>query len=183
MKTLRLIPLCLLFAISAFAQKGEFFPEMQGESLTNQQVTVPNDTKDKLTLVGLAYSKKAEDDLKTWFQPVYDNFLKDAPKNSFIPVMRPDVHVYFIPMFTGLKKAASGAALRKMKKDIDPKLHPNILVYSGNMKEYKDPLGLEKKDEPYFFVLDKTGKIVYATEGRCTPHKINAVLKFVKDWE
>ena len=86
-----------------------------------------------------------------------------------------DVNVYFVPMFTGVKSTAAGTAKKKAAKDIDPQLLPYILFYKGELKTYKDALDFEKKDTPYFFVLDKEGKIVYATSGKYTSKKLDEV--------
>ena len=58
-----------------YGQIGNEFPEMEAESLTNQMVNIPADISGKYTLIGLAYSKKSEKDLKTWFNPTYNQFI------------------------------------------------------------------------------------------------------------
>jgi hypothetical protein len=78
-------------------------------------------------------------------------------------------------MFTGVNAAATGTAKRKALKNVDPHLLPYILFYKGELKPYKDALNFEKKDVPYFFVLDKEGKILYATSGRYSVAKMNEV--------
>jgi hypothetical protein len=50
-----------------------------------------------------------------------------------------------------------------------------VLFYKGELKPYKEALDFEKKDIPYFFVLDKTGKIVYATSGKYTTAKMDQI--------
>ena len=86
-----------------------------------------------------------------------------------------DVNVYFVPMFTGVNAAATGTAKRKAAKNIDPQLLPYVLFYRGELKSYKEALDFEKKDIPYFFVLDRHGKIVYATSGKYTEAKMHAI--------
>jgi predicted transcriptional regulator len=78
-------------------------------------------------------------------------------------------------MFTGVNAAATGTAKRKAMKNVDPQLLPYILFYKGELKTYKEALDFEKKDIPYFFVLDKDGKIVYATSGKYTSAKLDEV--------
>ena len=174
-----IISISLLFLGSSFAQVGDEFPKMSGTSLTDKEISIPADTQDKFTLVGLAYSKKAEDDLKTWFQPVWERFIRAEDPNALIPEMKPDVHVVFVPMFTGIKRGASNAAIKKMQKDVDKKLHAHVMVYSGKLGDYEEALNFEQKDTPYFFVIDKSGKIVYATSGKVSPQKLNEVEKLV----
>ena len=170
-------------ALITKAQMGDPFPPMSGITLTDQEITVPADTQDKFTLIGLAYSKKAEDDLKSWFQPIYNEYVREAASGGLIPVMKADVNVVFVPMFTGIKQGASKAAIRRMKKDIDEKIHPNVLVYSGKLGDYKEALDFEKKDTPYFFVIDKNGKIVYATSGKYSKRKQEEIDEWLNDFE
>ncbi|MEO0334725.1 MAG: hypothetical protein AAF223_24130, partial [Bacteroidota bacterium] len=47
------------------------FPEMQAETVDDEVINLPKDTKGRITLVGLAYSKKSEKDLNSWMSPVY----------------------------------------------------------------------------------------------------------------
>ncbi len=86
-----------------------------------------------------------------------------------------DVNVFFVPMFTGVNAAATGTAKKKALQNIDPQILPNILFYKGELKTYKEALDFEKKDTPYFFVLDADGKIVYATSGKFSTKKMDEV--------
>jgi hypothetical protein len=83
-------------------------------------------------------------------------------------------------MFTGVNAAATGTAKRKAIKNVDPQLLPYILFYKGDLKPYKEALDFEKKDIPYFFVLDKDGKIIYATSGKYTTGKLDEVEKVLE---
>jgi hypothetical protein len=121
----------------------------------------------------LAYSKKSEDELNSWFQPVFQKFIQKT--TGLMAGFGYDVNVYFVPMFTGINAAATGTAKRKALKNIDPQLLPYVLFYKGEIKSYKQALDFEKKDIPYFFVLDPTGKIIYATSGKYTESKMDDV--------
>ena len=152
---------------------GKNFPSMEAEDVEDAAVSLPKDTRGKFTLLGLAYSKKSENDLNTWFSPVFGKFIQ---KNTgLFGGFGYDVNVYFIPMFTGVKAAATGTAKRKAAKNIDPQLLPYVLFYKGKLKPYKDALAFEKKDVPYFFVLDEQGKIVYATSGAYSEAKMEEI--------
>ena len=159
----------------AFAQTGNQFPQIKGETAEDEKITIPEDTKGKYTLVGMAFSKKSDDELQSWFKPVYSRFLQDSGNAGLFADFAYDVNVYFIPMFSGLKKAAVGTAKKKTLKDVDKELQPHILFYTGEISSYRDALGLDQKDQPYFFVLDKEGKIVYATSGGCSKQKMEEV--------
>ena len=149
------------------------FPEMTAETIEDQKVSLPEDSKGKYTLLGLAYSKKFEDDLNTWFEPVYLKFI--AENSGLFSSFSYDVNVFFVPMFTGVKTAAAGGAKKKAAKNIDPRLHPYILFYKGELKTYKEQLDFDKKEVPSFFVLDEEGTIIYATSGAFSDSKMDDI--------
>jgi hypothetical protein len=158
---------------------GKQFPAMEAETVEDKKIVLPDDTKGKYTLLGLAYSKKSEDELNTWFSPVYNKFVRKA--EGLMAGMGYDVNVYFVPMFTGVNAAATGTAKKKALKNVDPQLLPNILFYKGELKPYKEALDFEKRDIPYFFVLDATGKIVYATSGAFSEAKLDSIEEVIED--
>ena len=55
---------------------GNIFPAMEAETVEDKKVMLPQDTKGKYTLLGLAYSKKSEDELNSWFGPIYNKFVR-----------------------------------------------------------------------------------------------------------
>ena len=172
--------LLLIFAIVGLVNSaclaqviGKVFPNMDTETVEDKKVSLPGDTKGKYTLLGLAYSKKSEEELNSWFQPVFQKFIQK--NKGLFEGFGYDVNVYFVPMFTGVNAAATGTAKRKAIKNIDPQLLPYILFYKGELKTYKEALDFERKDIPYFFVLDPDGKIIFATTGKYTTKKMDDV--------
>src|SRR6187399_3406631 len=179
MKKTAFLILGILLVISVHAQvTGKMFPAMEVETVEDKKVNLPQDAKGKYTLLGLAYSKKSEDELNSWFQPVFEKFIQKT--SGVLSGFSYDVNVYFVPMFTGVNAAATGTAKRKALKNIDPQLLPYVLFYKGDMKPYKDALDFEKRDIPYFFVLDPEGKIVYATSGKYTAAKMDQIEEHIE---
>jgi ATP10 protein len=152
---------------------GKLFPDMMAETVEDKKVNLPTDTKGKYTLLGLAYSKKSEDELNGWFSPIFSKFIQKT--TGLMAGMEYDVNVFFVPMFTGVNAAAAGTAKKKAAKGVDPQLLPYLLFYKGELKQYKEALDFEKKDVPYFFVLDPEGKIVFATSGKYTEDKLDEI--------
>ena len=162
---------------------GNQFPSMNTSTADGKVVDLPSDTRGKFTLLGLAFSKKSEEDLNSWMEPVFWKFI-DKPEGKIDQLFgnhQYDVNAFFVPMFTGIKTAATGTAKKQALKKMDPRLIPSILFYKGNLKPYKDALDFQQKDIPYFFVLDKNGKIVYATSGSFTEEKMAKVEELVGD--
>lgn len=172
---------------SSFTPKGgvvgSMFPDMICEDYNGKAVHLPTDTKGKYTLLGMAFSTAAEGDLKTWVNPIYNKFIGkvDASKADVFDVhMDYDVHLYFVPMFTGFNQLASKQSKDKIKAKTDKELYPYLLFYDGG-KTYKDELDFQKRDIPYFFVLDKSGKVVYTTSGKYDDKKMEKILDIIEE--
>jgi hypothetical protein len=170
---LTLLIVCATLSISSAQVIGKMFPDMDAETVEDKKVRLPEQVKGKFTLLGLAYSKKSEDELNGWFQPVFEKFIQK--NKGLFEGFGYDVNVFFVPMFTGVNAAATGTAKKNALKNLDPNLLPYILFYKGELKPYKDALDFAKKDVPYFFVLDKDGKILYATSGSFSTKKMDEV--------
>ena len=174
----RLLAVVLLNLVLFGAYSQSTFPAMETENLKGEFHNIPQDLE-KYTLIGLAYSKKSENQLNTWYNPTYNQFIYKPDKPSLF-AGNYDVDVYFIPMFTGAKRPAYQTAMKKVKAKVDARLHPHILFYKGQLKEYKKKLGFKGKDVPYFFVLDKSGKIVYRTSGNYNQQKMQQIVDAVE---
>ncbi|MBC8111642.1 MAG: hypothetical protein H7Y04_11330 [Verrucomicrobia bacterium] len=160
---------CLFLPTALFSQS--LFPELTGKTLQDKTLTIPNDTKGKFTILCLTYSQKSSDVLQNWLQPIYETFLTDPDY---------DVHMYFVPMLSGIKELAAGTIEKKMKQGFDPQLHPYILLYKGEIGDYKKTLNMTEKDIPYFFVLNKEGKIVHQVSGNYTDAKMEKMSEIVE---
>jgi hypothetical protein len=158
----------------AHAQVGQDFPNLTGKTLKDASVTIPTDTKGKMTLIGLAYSQKSQGDLASWFQPIYTNFIEES-KGSLFPTDNYDINIYFVPMLTGI--VGADKVKNYLNKELDPVLQKYVLLYEGEIKEYKEKLKFGAKDLPYFFLLDEKGKIIYLTSGIYSEDKLNQILK------
>lgn len=172
--TLALLAGCFITATAQLV--GTTFPIIETETVEDKVVTLPKDTQGRITLVAMAYSKKAEKDLNSWLSPLFNTFVRQkvSDKGLFAGFAH-DIDVYVVPMFTGIKAAAEGTAKRKAAKDLDERLVPYVLFYKGQLKPYKEALEFDKKDVPYLFLLDQKGKIVYATSGAHSSQKMMAI--------
>ena len=150
---------------------GKIFPAISGETLAGTTKTIPADTKGKYTLIAMAYSSDAEQDLNTWLNPAYNKFIvKTGMFDSEY-----DVNIYFIPMFSGVNIATANTIRKRMKEEIEKGAHGYVMFYKGEISSYKKELELVQKDTPYIFLLDKEGKIIYSTNGIYSDDKMEAI--------
>jgi len=177
MKRISLITLILLLSISAQAQLGKQFPDIPVVDLNEKAINIPNDSKGKFTLVGVAFSEDAQRDLYSWSQPVFNMFMDDNNLNSMVY----DPNVFLILMFTGVNQVAYNKAREQIKAGTEESLNDNVVMYKGKMEDYRKTLDMKKRKTPHFFVLDKEGKIIYETEGRYSKEKIEEVAKLIEE--
>ena len=164
-----------LIVTVSYANVGEVFPNIVGESLENKMIELPLASKGKYCLVGMASSQKAEADLQSWMQPIYDLFLS---QNTFVPIDY-NLDIFFIPMFTGANQAAYNMVMKKTKEEIDSELAPHILFYKGDLTMYKEKLNLNEDAVPYFFVLNENGKIIHTFSGAYTAKKLDKMEEII----
>lgn len=162
---------CVLMLVLANAQESEMFPEISGELLTGETFTLPSKADCQAFFVGMAYSKKAEADLETWFQPTFDKFI--LKKGLFDGTYH--VQPIFIPMFVGFNKAAEKSISKGLAEQTPVEFKTNVMVYRGPLEPYKSELHMSEKELPYLFLVTPEGKILYATEGSFTEKKMEII--------
>jgi len=153
-----LITALLAIGHSAVAQK---FLSVETEKLSGETVRLPDSFQGHYALIGVGTSKKAEDELKTWQVPVYNKFVA---KTGLMDEMY-DVEVCFLPLFTGVSKAAKNKVVKKLKENNESVVYDNLYIYSGSRDPFKE-FGIDDKSTPYFFLLDKSGRVIWEAEGR-----------------
>lgn len=153
------------------------FPSLEAETSDGTKVTLPRSNGARWTLVGIAYSQKASPLLEEWYEPAYLRFI--AKHGLFAGGY--DVDVYFVPLFTGVNKAAYEPSMRKFRKSASPEIVDHVLFSKAELEPIKAALGMTDKDIPYFFLLDAQGKVVHRTQGGFTDEKLEAIEDLLMD--
>ena len=175
MKKILLLSLASLLATIALAQTGRPFPTLTGTTLEGQTVTLPTSTKGKFTVVGVVFSPQAEAALAGWIAPLYTNFIMDPEY---------DVNLYWVPMLSGAKEMAAGAVEKRLREGLQKDFHRHVLLYKGSIDTYRQQLRMDRNDTPYFFVLDKEGKVIHVASGPFTEDKLTAMDELVDEsWD
>lgn len=160
----------LLCASLGIAQQGQF-PDLVGETADGQRVELPTPDAKEYTVIGLAFSQKASPMLEDWYEPAYLRLV--AKHGLFASAIR--CKVYFLPVFTGLNKSAYDPSMKKFRKSATPDIVGHVVFTKAELETLKGPLDLKDKDIPYFFILDRSGRIVHRTEGKFSEAKLDAI--------
>lgn len=176
-RSLTLLTTICLYSSSLTAQVGMTFPSMEVVDLNDQSLKIPEDSKGKFTLVGVAFSEAAQEDLYSWSQPVFSEFMDENNLSSLVY----DPNVYLILMFTGVNQVAYNKARKQIEEGTDESLKDNVVMYKGKMEDYRKDLKMKNRKTPHFFVLDKEGKIIYEAEGRYSRKTLEEVGDLIEE--
>lgn len=181
MRTTLFFIFSILVALPSIAQVGTVFPPMECQNIDGVKSNVPVSLKGKKSVLCLAYSQKAQEKLQGWIDASVHDLILRSSEQSLIPEEPYNIHAFFIAMFTGANQNFANGAEAQIKKNIDVQLHPYILLYKGELEQYKTKLKMEVKDDPYVFVLDEKGKIIYATHGAYTEKAMDAIEELIAE--
>ncbi len=163
--------IALILSITLSAQKKASFPTLNGHTLEGSAVTLPIAGTKKFTIIGLCYKRSAEEELKTWIQPMYDVFVAKAKGTDYFDVANYyDVNYFFIPLISGFKKAAND-----FKAATQQDLWKNVIDCDTDIKFLKSELKPTDDNTPYFYVIDVNGKIVEVITGKYTEAKMDKI--------
>ncbi len=176
-KTSLILSLLFIFSTALFSQVGEPFPDIDVVDLNEKELNIPNDSKGKFTLVGVAFSEDAQKDLYSWSQPVFSMFMDENNLNTLVY----DPNVYLILMFTGVNQVAYNKAREQIKAGTEESLNDNVVMYKGKMEDYRKKLKMKNRKEPHFFVLDKEGTVIYETKGRYNKTELNKIADMIEE--
>jgi hypothetical protein len=157
----------IVLGLNGTAQKNMMFPHFEGMTLDDQRMVIP--TKNgKFTIVGMVFKRSAEKELKKWLNPMYNTFMVKGDGKSFDVAAIYDVNFYFVPLISGLKKAKED-----FKAGTDKEFWKYIVDSETEIKMMKNNLKITNDEDPYFYVLDKDGKIVEWVSGPFTEAKMD----------
>ena len=155
--------------ITALETKGLTFPEISGQTLADKYIELPI-KNGKKTVVGIAYSRAAEGDLKKWLNPLYNTFMvKEGSTKNFDVAEIYDVNFVFIPVIAGLKNV-----IADFKASTDKEFWPYIMdTQKTDIKKLRETLKAKDEKIPYFYVLEDSGKIIEVVSGAFKEDKMD----------
>lgn len=166
-----IIILAIITSTLVSAQIKSVFPALSGHTLEGTAISIPLANTKKFTIVGICYKRSAEEDLKTWIQPMYDVFVAKPNAGDYFDVANYyDVNYFFIPLISGFKKAAAD-----FKASTQPDLWKNVIDCDTEIKLLKSQLKPSSDDIPYFYVIDTNGKITEVVSGKYSEQKMDKI--------
>ena len=166
----------LLFFFPANPLLAQIVPSFTGETLKNKTISIPEDTRGNYTFICFATSTKAQRELETWMDPVYNKFIA---KTGVMDELY-DVNIYFIPVFRGADAAMMETVKRRFNESAQEDVKGHVLFCKGDLSQVTEALGINDDHTPYFFLLNSEGKIIYQTSGIYSEEKFDAIDELIE---
>lgn len=143
------------------------WPALSFTDLSDNAVTLP---APKAAIIGLAFSKKAQDDLTSWIEPLWQQLLDPSGTGSWVY----DGEAYLVIAFTGAKKAALKKVREQIREATDNDFFARVLLYEGSMTDFES-LDIQDKNAFYVYTLSPFGDVLVREKGRYTQEKLDAL--------
>ncbi|HRH65853.1 MAG TPA: hypothetical protein PLU53_06115 [Bacteroidia bacterium] len=166
-----LIILFQLLSGVSFQSAGQSVPVFKGTTADNKPMEIPTGVTGSYTLLCFASSPQSQTDLETWLEPVYNHYIA---KTGIMDAAY-DVNVFFIPVFKGANATMKSALKKKFRENAQADLWGHILFCDNDLSAVEEKLNMSKGNVPYFFLLDKSGQIVFRTSGAYSEEKFDAM--------
>lgn len=144
------------------------FPTITGISLSNKEVTFPDDIGGKVTVLSVAFKQKAQLCINTWADELLPKYGIDK-----------EVQYYEIPMLGGQWTMARDWIDGGMRGGVPKPLHDFTVTYYGPLRQYYKLLGIGSKKSCYIYVLDQGGIVKGRFDGYSTPEQIEKLFKLI----
>jgi hypothetical protein len=150
---LRKICPILYFCCFALAPAlGERIPKTTSESLTGQEVILPDSLKGHLSVVIVGFSKSSQNGVKAW-------------QTRARKQLGEGFDIYQVAVLEDAPRFVRGMITHAMKSSTPAAEQDHFLVVVKGETELKKAAGFTDADDPYVFLLDASGEIRWRTHG------------------
>jgi len=150
------------------------FPTILAEDVNDKSISIPLHYEGKRTVIGIAFSLKANESLKKWANPLHKTLIAGSMGGLMGGNMY-DANLGFVALLKGIAKIGKAEAKQRIKKETDPSLHSLFLFSESDANEIMNHLEIKNTSEPYFFVLDEKGKIITQVSGAYSEEKMTRI--------
>lgn len=131
-------------------ETGVSFPSLQGQSLDEKDVSLPDVAQGRVCLVIMTFSKEAGERSRQWQERFVKDFSDESKVTSFSVAMLSDAPGFMRGMIRSSIRRGTQQALR-----------PRTIIVTSDSKPWKQRLNLTNDKEVYLFLLNKQGQVAW----------------------
>lgn len=154
---------CLL-AVAVFAQSAQTLPHIEGITLTNQKVSLPDQSHYHAMVLIFGFSHKAADQTEAWGKRVGGDFGSN-----------PNVAYFIIPELQGVPGMVKPMILHGMRREVPADEKARFMPIYEHENDLKKLVNYGEPESAYVVVATPDGRIVLQTAGAATDERYAAV--------
>lgn len=149
--------LALASVPAAVAQNLEALPKIQGESLANQNIELPEAASGKIAVLVFGFSKASKAPTSAWAKKISADF---SQQSGFV--------LYQLPVLEDVPRFVRGMVISSMRKGVAPEMRDHFVPILTGEADLKKLVGYKEPDDAYLVLIDRDGKIAAQTHGALT---------------
>ncbi len=135
-------------------QPGSPLPQIQGTSLEDKEITLPDAAAGKVTLLIITFSKAAGERGRGWSDP----FFKDYPQDDKITS-------YAIAMLEDVPSLLRGMVRGGIKRGVPLPMRRRFLTVTQDENQWKQYVGMKDDKDAYLILLDGKSQVQWIHHG------------------
>jgi hypothetical protein len=166
----------LLVLLIGSASYGQVFPSISTNTLTREEVQLPDALNGKKSIIFLALSKKAEEKLADWYEPVYMLFLDESGFNA----MAYDCNIRLLVLISGAALPAAERIKAQIALNANESMSELLLIAEGNFNGFYEDLSLSKNGDAFVIVLSENGSVIFQAEADYSDRLLDKIGELVE---
>ncbi|HEY3416838.1 MAG TPA: hypothetical protein VGM23_08145 [Armatimonadota bacterium] len=139
---------------------GEPFPELSGTTLAGEPVVLPADIAGRVGLLVMGFDYAVRFEVEQWARHVAMRYGE-----------MPSLAWYVLPMIGGIGRLMRTAIDSAMVRGTPADEQSHILTIYGDLRWLRKRLGVLDTSQAYVYLIGRTGRLVWHTEGSLTTEK------------
>jgi hypothetical protein len=146
------------------------FPDIEGKNLDGKRFHLPRDFEGAMNLVIIAFQREQQLVVNTWL-----------PTADLLENIYPELRYYELPTISRMNPFVRWFINTGMRSGIkDPKSRRKTITLYLDKAAFCRSLGITREDIIFILLVDKTGKILWRSEGACDVEKAKNLSDFIK---
>jgi hypothetical protein len=146
------------------------FPEIEGKNLDGKRFRLPRDFEGAMNLVIVAFQREQQLVVNTWL-----------PTADLLENIYPELRFYELPTISRMNPFVRWFINTGMRSGIkEPKSRRKTITLYLDKEAFRKSLGIANEELISILLVDKTGKILWRSEGTCDVEKAKNLSDFLK---
>jgi hypothetical protein len=156
-QTFRVLLTACVLSVAVHAQVGATLPRIEGTTLNDQKVVLPDSSRYQAIVLILGFSHKSAEQTDGWGERLAKDYAS-----------QPAVGYFEVPVLQSAPGMVRPMILHGMRKGTPVAAQGHVLPVSQHEPELKKVSGYKEPDDAYAMVVNRDGRIMWQGHGAVT---------------